>query len=271
MKLKPIFLITSGFLCGLAILALIIPFFSQFDPDTFNPELLGAASGPNRHHLFGTDELGRDILIRCIYGSRISLSVGIIAMSISIVIGTLYGLFAGYFGGYIDEFMMRIADIFMALPTLFIILIIQSLIPPNITNIMIIIGLFGWMGVARLVRAEVLRLKEHPFVIALKAKGLKNRWILFKHILPHTRNPIIVAAMLGMGNAILIESVLSYLGLGVQPPQASWGNMLQNSLHYMREAPWITFFPGILITLTVLSLNYIGDTIRSSLDPKEIQ
>ena len=269
MKIKPLFITTLGFLIGLSIIALILPFFDQLDPNTFDPDALGMATPPNKNHIFGTDELGRDIFIRCLYGSRISLAVGLISMSISLCIGTLYGLFAGYFGGLIDEIMMRIADIFMALPTLFIILIIQSIIPPSITNIMIIIGLFGWMGVARLVRAELLSIKERPFVLALKAKGLKNRWIVFKHILPHTRNPIIVAAMLGMGNAILIESVLSYLGLGVQPPQASWGNMLQNSLHYMRESPWITFFPGVLITLTVLSLNYIGDTIRSYLDPKE--
>ncbi|RAP32804.1 peptide ABC transporter permease [Candidatus Marinamargulisbacteria bacterium SCGC AG-410-N11] len=256
------------FLAILAILAFLTPVLFSFDPNSIDLSSLGEPEAPSLRHLFGTDDLGRDILLRCIYGARISLLVGIVSVSISITIGVLLGVITGYLGGLYDEIFMRIVDIFMAIPTLFLILTIQIILEPNIFNVMAVIGITSWMGVCRLVRAEVLSIKERTFVTALKARSLNPITILLKHILPHTLNPVIVAAMLGMGNAILVESVLSFLGLGVQPPHASWGNMLENSLAFMRDAPWMALIPGTFITLTVLALNFIGDDIRSIFDPK---
>jgi peptide/nickel transport system permease protein len=256
------------FLLGLALLAIFFPMISSADPNYFDPNLIGEPESPSLSHLFGTDDLGRDILIRCIYGSRISLMVGFISVGISISIGTFVGIIAGYSGGIVDEIMMRLVDMFMAIPTLFLILTIQVMMEPSITNVMIVIGFTSWMGVSRLVRAEVLSVKNRLFVTAAKARGISTGTLLFKHILPHCLNPVIVAAMLGMGSAILVESVLSFLGLGVQPPHASWGNMLENSLGFLRQAPWMALIPGILITLTVLSLNFLGDGIRTYFDPR---
>ncbi|RAP35575.1 peptide ABC transporter permease [Candidatus Marinamargulisbacteria bacterium SCGC AAA071-K20] len=256
------------FLSGLALLAILFPIISSSDPNYFDPNLIGEPKSPSFAHLFGTDDLGRDILIRCIYGSRISLMVGFISVGISITIGTLVGVVSGYAGGVADEIIMRIVDMFMAIPTLFLILTIQVMMEPSITNVMVVIGLTSWMGVSRLVRAEVLSVKNRLFITAAKARGISLGPLLFKHILPHCLNPVIVAAMLGMGSAILVESVLSFLGLGVQPPHASWGNMLENSLSFLRQAPWMALIPGVLITLTVLALNFLGDGIRTYFDPR---
>ena len=194
--------------------------------------------------------------------------VGFVAVSISLSIGVFIGLISGFIGGRTDAIIMRTIDVLMALPTLFLILMVQVILEPSIFNVMIVIGITSWMGMARIVRAEVLSYKERTFVTACKARGISMRTILFKHILPHTLNPVIVGAMLGMGGAILVESVLSFLGLGVQPPHASWGNMLENSLGFLRDAPWMALIPGILITLTVLSLNFLGDGLWLLLDPK---
>ena len=184
------------------------------------------------------------------------------------MIGVSIGLLSGFIGGVVDAIIMRILDVLMALPTLFLILMVQVTLEPSIFNVMVVIGVTSWMGMARLVRAEVLSIKERVFVTACRSRGLPEKIVLFKHILPHTLNPVIVAAMLGMGGAILVESVLSFLGLGVQPPHASWGNMLENSLGFLRDAPWMALIPGILITLTVLSLNFLGDGLWLLLDPK---
>ncbi len=255
------------YLAGLALLAVCIPFF-PFDPTYIHEAFVGYPQPPSLTHWFGMDDLGRDMLLRCIYGARISLLVGIISVGISLLIGVTIGVVSGYMGGFIDSFIMRCIDVLMALPTLFLILIIQVILEPSIVNVMVVIGVTSWMGLARLVRAEVLSLKERVFVTACRARGLSEFWVLFKHILPHTLNPVIVSAMLGMGGAILVESVLSFLGLGVQPPHASWGNMLENSLGFLRDAPWMALIPGILITLTVLSLNFLGDGLWLLLDPK---
>ncbi|MEK9726892.1 MAG: ABC transporter permease [Candidatus Margulisiibacteriota bacterium] len=251
----------------LAVLAIIIPLFPQ-DPNAINAIALNGPTPPSLAHWFGTDDLGRDIFLRSIYGARISLMVGFVAVGIALLIGIVIGLISGFLGGIIDALIMRTIDVLMALPTLFLILMIQVTLDPSIYNVMVVIGLTSWMGMARLVRAEVLSIKERSFVTACRARGIAEKKILFKHILPHTLNPIIVAAMLGMGGAILVESVLSFLGLGVQPPHASWGNMLENSLGFLREAPWMALIPGILITLTVLSLNFLGDGLWLLLDPK---
>jgi len=255
------------FLGFLGIMALMIPLF-PFDPNVIDPMAIGTPEPPSLSHWFGTDDLGRDILLRSIYGARISLMVGFVAVSISLLIGVSVGLISGFLGGVFDAIIMRTIDVLMALPTLFLILMIQVILEPSIFNVMVVIGVTSWMGMARIVRAEVLSVKERVFVTALRARGIAEKKVLFKHILPHTLNPVIVGAMLGMGGAILVESVLSFLGLGVQPPHASWGNMLENSLGFLREAPWMALIPGVLITLTVLSLNFLGDGLWLLLDPK---
>jgi len=261
--------IPSGFFFMLLSLSLFFPLFSSSDPNAFDPNVFNEPQAPSKAHIFGTDDLGRDIFIRAVYGARISLAVAFLSVVVAISIRTMFGLIAGYRGGYIDNLMMRFVDFLMALPTLFLILIIQILVKPSIWNVMIVIGITSWMGVSRLVRAEVMSMKERPFILAAHARGFSHRRVLFKHILPHTLPPIIVAATLGTGNAILMESVLSFLGLGVQPPHPSWGNMLDNSLSYMREAPWMTIIPGVCVTITVLALQILGDGLRAFLNPKE--
>jgi peptide/nickel transport system permease protein len=245
-------------------MSLLFPFFSWFTPNVIDSLLIGNPMPPSLSHFFGTDDLGRDVFFRCIDGGKISLMVSVVSISISLCIGISIGLISGYGGGKLDHILMRFVDIMMAIPVLFIILTIQVILKPSLFNIMIVIGLTSWMGVARLVRAEVKSVKEQPFILAARARGFYGLRLLFKHILPSCLNPVIVSGMLGMGSAILLESVLSFLGLGVQPPYASWGNMLQSSLEYMLDAPWLSFFPGLLITLTVLALNFIGDKLREA-------
>lgn len=253
------------FLAAMIIIPIFVSVFNLTNPTAFSPLFTGDPICPCSEHWLGTDDLGRDLLARCIDGAKISLAVGAISVTISVGIGLILGLISGFYGGIIDTLIMRFVDLFLAIPTLFLILIIQVMLTPSIFNVMAVIGLTSWMGVTRLVRAEVLTAKQRPFITAAKARGISNTTILFKHILPHTLNPVIVAAVLGMGSAILIESTLSFLGLGVQPPNASWGNMLQGSLAYMTDAPWMTIIPGILITMTVLSLNIIGDHLRNAI------
>ncbi|MFA5879481.1 MAG: ABC transporter permease [Candidatus Margulisiibacteriota bacterium] len=242
--------------------------FLPLDPNNFDPHALGEPLAPSLQHLFGTDDLGRDVLLRSIYGARISLLVGFVSVGFALTIGIIIGVCSGFIGGVVDEIIMRLVDLIMALPTIFLILIIQSMTKPNIMNVIIVIGCTSWMGVARLVRAEVLSIKNRGFVIALRARSLKESKILIKHILPHALTPIIVAGVLGIGGAILTESTLSFLGLGVQPPFASWGNMLENSMNFMFDAPWLAIAPGLLITGTVLSLNFLGDDLRGKFNPK---
>ena len=257
------------FLVVLTMVAIFFPIFYSVDPNYFDPMLIGDPLPPSWAHPFGTDDLGRDILVRMIYGARVSLLVGVISMTISVFLGLMVGLIAGFFSGWVGRVLMTLVDFFLSIPWLFLILIIQVIFTPSIYNVMVVIGLTSWMGLSRLVRAEVLKVKEQVFVMGLRSRGISEYKILFKHILPHTLNPVIVALMLGMGSAILVESALSFLGLGVQPPNASWGNMLENALAYMRDAPWMALIPGIFITLTVVSLNFIGDALRSALNAKE--
>ena len=263
------FIFSAAFLLIIIMLALLVPMLPNFDPNIFDPNCIGEPSGPSLKHILGTDDLGRDIFLRSIYGARISLTVGLVSVGIMVFVGVFIGMLAGYFGGWADEIIMRLVDVFMAIPAIFLILTIQVLLKPNIYNVMLVIGLTGWTGVCRLVRAEILSIKERPFVTAAYARGISSVRVLLKHILPHALSPIIVAAMLGLGSAILTESVLSFLGLGVQPPHASWGNMLENSLAFMIDAPWMAIAPGVLISLTVLSLNFMGDSLRASLNPEE--
>jgi peptide/nickel transport system permease protein len=243
----------------LLLIAVFAPFIVPFHPD----EMVESDTlAPSTSHLFGTDDLGRDIFSRAVYGARISLTVGFVAVSIAVLIGTVLGAFAGYYGGWVDSIIMRFVDIMLAFPSIFLVLAIQTMLTPNIYNVMIVIGLTSWMGVARLVRGEYLKIRELSYVEAAKAIGCSDIRIIFKHILPNAQGPIIVAGTLGMAGAILTESALSFLGMGVQPPMSSWGNMLMDAQAYMRDAPWMAVIPGILIFITVLSLYFIGEGLR---------
>jgi len=268
LKSHPLLVFSCGYLIIMIIIAIFFPMLSHQDPYAFDPNFSGIPLSPSFQHPFGTDDLGRDLLIRMVYGARISLSIGFIAVGIATVLGVLVGLIAGFFGKWVDAILMRAVDCLLALPIIFIILTLQILLKPSIFTVMAVIGCTSWMGTARLVRAEVLSLKERPFILAAKARSISNFRLLFKHILPLSLNPVIVSATMGIGSAILTESAISFLGLGVQPPFASWGNMLQNSLAFMNDAPWMAFIPGGFITVTVLAFNLLGDMLRHLIQPE---
>jgi peptide/nickel transport system permease protein len=223
---------------------------------------------PSFQHLLGTDQLGRDVFSRMLYGSRISLSVGFVAVAISIFIGILVGAVAGYYGRWVDSVLMRFVDIMLCFPTFFLILTVVALLGPSIFNIMLVIGITSWMGTSRFVRAEFLSLRERDFVQAARALGVKDRRIIFKHILPNGLAPVFVTATLDVATAILVEAGLSFLGFGVQPPAPSWGNILTEGRTYIFDAWWLTLFPGFAILITVLSFNLLGEGLRDALDPR---
>jgi peptide/nickel transport system permease protein len=266
--------------------ALFAPFLTPYNPDGVADDLLLVDRAPTFQsytdvnmdgvevkfppNYFGRDELGRDVFARTLFAGRISLTVGFVAVAIYITIGTVWGAIAGYYGGWVDNVMMRIVDAIMAMPTMLLLITVMAMFTPSIYNVMIVIGITGWTSIARYVRAEFLSLKKRDFTEAARCIGAKNSRIIFKHILPNAVAPIIVAATMGIAGAILTESTLSYLGLGVQPPTASWGNMLNNAqeLSTMMSAPWKAFYPGILIFITVLSFNFFGDGLRDALDPR---
>lgn len=223
---------------------------------------------PSEVHLLGTDEQGRDVLSRMIYGSRISLSVGLVAVSIYTFIGIILGALAGYFGGKLDLLLSRIIEIVICFPSFFLILTILAVLGPSIYNIMVIIGLTGWTGIARLVRGEFLKLRDQDFVTACRSQGMSTSRILFRHILPNGVAPVLVSASFGVASAILIESSLSFLGFGVQPPTPSWGDLLSQSRAFMDIAWWLTLFPGLAIFMTITSFNLVGEGLRDALDPR---
>ena len=223
---------------------------------------------PGFAFLFGTDDLGRDVLTRILYGARISLLVGFVAVGIATFIGILLGAMAGYYGRWIDALIMRFVDIMLCFPTFFLILAVIAFLEPSIWNIMIIIGLTSWMGVARLVRAEFLSLRERDFVLAAQAIGARDLRIIFRHILPNAISPVLVSATLGVAGAILTESALSFLGIGVQPPTPSWGNMLIAGKQTLGTAWWLSVFPGLAILVTVLGYNLLGEGVRDAMDPR---
>lgn len=239
-------------------------------------------SAPSLEHPFGTDTIGRDILARAIYGGQISLFIGLVAVLIETLLGVLVGALAGYYGGVVDAILMRITEALLNIPTIFLLLVMAKFFGGDIPTmeiggrvfsgsvivIVVIIGFTSWMYLARIVRAEFLSLKENEFVLAARAIGTSNIEIIFLHILPNTFAPIIVSGTLSVANAILYEAYISFLGLGVQPPTATWGNMLESSAKYLDTAPWLWFFPGLLILLTVLSINFLGDGLRDALDPR---
>jgi len=223
---------------------------------------------PGGQHPLGTDDLGRDVLARLLYGARISLLVGFVAVGISCLIGIVIGALAGFYGGLIDAVIMRFVDIMLCFPTFFLILAVIAFLNPSIWNIMIVIGLTSWMGVARLIRAEFLSLRQRDFVLAAQALGASDGRLIFRHILPNAMSPVLVSATLGVAGAILTESALSFLGIGVQPPTPSWGNMLITGKQTLGSAWWLSVFPGLAILITVLGYNLLGEGIRDALDPR---
>lgn len=250
----------------LAMIAILAPVISPYEPTKINVH--NVLSPPSSEHLFGTDELGRDVLSRMIWGARISLMVGFIAVGIAITIGTIVGSISGYYGGKIDAVLMRFVDMMLAFPTFFLILAVIAIVEPSISTIMIVIGLTGWMDVARLVRAEFLTLKERDFVLAARAIGASDLRVMFRHIIPNALSPVFVAATFGIAGAILVESGLSFLGLGVQPPDPSWGNILTSGKDNITVAWWLSLFPGLAILITVLSYNLVGEGLRDAIDPR---
>jgi len=242
---------------------LLIPRELAIDPSPLN-----ILQRPSPEHWLGTDEVGRDIFARLIYASRISLSIGFLAAAVAIVVGTSVGALAGYFGGWFDNFMMRVTDAMLSIPALFFLIVLSVTLGPSVRTMIVVIGLLSWMELARIIRANVLSLKRREFIEAAQTMGARGARIIARHILPNTLAPIVVAATLGVGNALLTEASVSYLGLGVQPPQPSWGNMLYNAQSYFFNAPWITLYPGTMILITVLCINFIGDGLRDALDPR---
>jgi len=237
---------------------------------------------PSRAHPFGTDTIGRDILARTIYGGQISLSIGLFAAIVEVLVGVLVGAVAGYFGGWLDDVLMRITEAMLIIPSLFLLIVLAKALGGKVPEfellgrsfsgsvvvIIFVIGFTSWMYLARIVRANVLSLKEMDYISASRALGVSDARIIFKHLLPNTIAPIIVSATLGVSSSILSEAYVSFLGLGVQTPTASWGNMLDSAVKYIQSAPWLWFFPGLLIMLTVLCINFIGDGLRDALDPR---
>jgi peptide/nickel transport system permease protein len=246
--------------------AVTAPLIAPYNPDHIDRRHI--LEPPGLHHLLGTDDLGRDVLSRMIWGSRISLAVGFVAIGIATVIGMILGAISGYYSGWFDRIIMRFIDIMLSIPTFFLILAVIAFIGPSIWNIMIVIGLTAWMGVARLVRAEFLSLKEREFVLAARAIGASDFRIIFKHIMINGMSPVFVSAILGIAGAVLIESALSFLGIGVQPPTPSWGNILTLGKDNIEIAWWLSLYPGLAILITVLSYNLLGEGLRDALDPR---
>jgi peptide/nickel transport system permease protein len=251
---------------GLFVLALLAPWLSPYDPDLI--DLKQVLMPPSPSHLLGTDTLGRDVLSRIIFGSRVSLLVGFVAVGIATLIGLVVGSVAGYYAGVVDQVLMRLVDLMLCIPTLFLILAVIAGLGPSIWNIMVVIGLTSWMGVARLVRAELLSLREREFVAAARALGATDARLILRHLLPNALVPVMVSATLMVAGAILTESALSFLGLGVQPPTPSWGNILTAGQANIEIAWWLSLFPGLAILITVMSYNLLGEGIREAIDPR---
>lgn len=248
------------------LVAVSAPILAPHDPYEINVEKI--LQPPSLQHPFGTDPLGRDVLSRIIWGARVSLWVGFVAIGIAILIGIVVGALAGFYAGPIDALLMRLVDIMLAVPTFFLILAVIAILEPSIRNIMIVIGLTGWMGVARLVRGQFLGIKEMDYVAAARAQGARDFRLILRHILPNALSPVYVAAVLGVAGAILTESALSFLGIGVQPPKASWGSILTAGKDNIEIAWWLSVFPGLAIFVTVLGYNLLGEGLRDALDPR---
>ncbi len=246
--------------------ALAAPLLAPYDPKDFSQDRI--LLGPSARHWCGTDAVGRDVLSRMMFGTRVSLAVGFVSVGISVVIGVLLGAAAGHYGGAVDAAVMRLVDIMLCFPSMFLILAVIAFVGPGIWNVMAVIGLTGWMGVCRLVRAEILSIRERDYVTAARALGAGPARIIFRHLLPNALGPVLVAAVLGVAGAILTESALSFLGLGVQPPTPTWGNILAEGRANMDIAWWLSIFPGLAIMATMLAYNLFGEGLRDALDPR---
>ncbi len=235
----------------------------------FRQNLRNRQAAPSSEHWLGTDDRGRDVLSRMIWGTRISISIGFVAVGISVAIGVVFGALAGYYTGWVDVVVLRIIEVMMCFPSFFLILAIIAFVRPSIWNIMIVIGLTSWMGVARLVRGEFLKLRESEFVLAARATGLRDMRVMFRHLLPNALAPVLVSATFGVAGAILMESGLSFLGFGVQPPTASWGELLKQSQRLVADGVWwLVTFPGAAIFITVTAFNLVGEGLRDAMDPR---
>ncbi|MDZ4164410.1 MAG: oligopeptide ABC transporter permease [Smithellaceae bacterium] len=251
---------------SLFVVSLLAPWISPYDPNDINLEKM--LLPPSLDHLFGTDQLGRDVLSRMIWGTRISLKVGFVATGIAVLIGMILGAISGFYGRWVDALIMRLVDIMLCFPAFFLILAVIAFLEPSIWNIMIIIGLTGWMGITRLVRADFISLRERDFVQAARTIGAGDFRIIFIHILPNALASVLVTATLGVAGAILTESALSFLGIGVQPPTPSWGNILTAGKDNIDIAWWLSLYPGLAILITVLGYNLLGEGIRDTMDPR---
>jgi peptide/nickel transport system permease protein len=264
-----------GVFCGalilaLALIAIAAPLFSQFVThfDPARQHLSDNFRAPGHPYLLGTDELGRDTLTRLIYGGRVTLGVAFLTVALSLSLGTTVGLVAGYYGGWADDILMRVVDVFLAIPAIFLFILMSILFRPNAITLAAIIASVGWGGVARLVRGEVLSVKQRDFILATRSIGARDLRLIFRHLLPNVLPVLIVAASLGVGQIILIEAALDFLGLGIQPPTASWGNMLTNAESYFFHSGWLVVFPGVTIFVTVLASNLFGNAVRDAFDPR---
>lgn len=263
---NPLAMVGFVIIVSVFVLAMLAPFISPYNPNDIDVKAILLA--PSWQHWMGTDGLGRDVLSRMLHGGRISLLVGLVAVGIATAIGIVLGAISGYYRGWVDTLIMRLVDVMLSIPSFFLILAVIAFLTPSIWNIMIVIGLTSWMGVTRLVRAEFLSLSGREFVLASRTLGAKDARLIFTHLLPNSLTPIIVSAVLGVAGAVLMESGLSFLGLGVQAPQASWGNILTDGKEYIQFAWWLSLFPGLAILITVLGYNLLGEGLRDALDPR---
>jgi peptide/nickel transport system permease protein len=252
---------------ALVLLAVFAPWVAPRDPLYIDMAQKFARPG-EAGFVLGADELGRDVLSRLLHAGRVSLAVGLMTALVTVLVGSVLGALAGYYGGAIDALIMRLVDILLSMPTIFLLLALAAFLKPAILTITLIIGLNSWMSVARMVRGQILSLKQQEFILAARAMGANDRRLIFRQLLPNAFAPVLVAATLNVATAILLESSLSYLGYGIQPPTASWGNMLNNAQTYVLYAPWVAVYPGFMITVTVLSFNFAGDGLRDALDPR---
>ena len=245
---------------------LLAPWLTPYSPTAISMD--SALQAPNLAHPFGTDAFGRDVLSRVLHGARFSLEVGVVSRLLALVLGTFLGLVAGYFGGRVDQAVMRLADVTLAYPGLLLLIAVMAAVGPSKTALFVALGIVGWAGVARLVRAQVLSLKEREFVLAIRSLGASDAAVIARHLLPNVLTPILVIFSMGLGASIMAESSLSFLGLGAQPPPPSWGSMISGGLDYLRVAPWLSLAPGLVMTLTVLGFNLLGDALRDLHDPR---
>ena len=269
--------IAGAIVLGLIILLVLLAPLSPYDPEA--SDMASRLQPPSLRHPFGTDALGRDVFTRCLYGGRISLAVGFLVVMIALLIGIPVGAVSGFFGGWIDNVLMRITDAALSLPALMVLILLSAILREvelpffernNVLTIAVVIGALSWMTVARLVRASFLTIREQEFILAARCIGTPNLRVMVRHILPNAIGPVIVEATLEMGYAIMEEAGLSFLGFGIQPPTPSWGNLLNAAWEHMIKHPWLAIFPGLMIFLTIISINYIGDGLRDAFDPHKV-